>query len=155
MHDLTRFLDAQAGPYETALAEIRAGAKTGHWMWFIFPQIAGLGSSPTAAHYAIRDRAEAEAFVLDPTLGPRYRTLLDAVHQQVIGHDVTIRQLFDRPDDQKLVTSLTLFAGVTAGLGDEWTATQAQANELLDRAEARGLPRCATTQRLLADDARP
>ena len=75
------------------------------------------------------------------------------MRQQVIGGDVTIRQLFGRPDDQKLVSSLTLFGGVAAGLGDEWAATAAQANELLDRAEAQGLPRCATTQRFLADDA--
>ena len=153
--DLDRFRDGYHRDFDQALAEINAGRKRTHWMWFIFPQVAGLGSSPTAAHYAIRDRAEAEAFLLDPALGPRYRTLLDAVRQQVIGSDVTIRRLFCRPDDQKLVSSLTLFAEVAAGLGDEWAPTAAHANELLDRAEAQGLPRCATTQRFLADDARP
>ena len=69
--DLTRFVEAQADSYAAALAELRAGAKRSHWMWFVFPQIAGLGQSPTARFYAIRDRAEAEAYLAHPVLGPR------------------------------------------------------------------------------------
>ena len=118
--DLQRFHDGYRSHYVQALDEINAGRKRTHWMWFIFPQITGLGSSPTAAHYAIRDRAEADAFLNDPTLGPGYRTLVDAVWHQVVGADVRLRHLFGRPDDQKLVSSLTLFAGVAADLGDDW-----------------------------------
>jgi uncharacterized protein (DUF1810 family) len=65
-HDLTRFLEAQDGIYETALAEIRAGRKVSHWMWFVFPQLAGLGASPTAQHFAIRSVAEAFDGAADP-----------------------------------------------------------------------------------------
>src|SRR5215211_4162721 len=68
--DLERFAVAQRGAYDEALAELRAGRKTGHWMWFVFPQIAGLGRSPTAQHYAIRDLDEARAYLSHPTLGP-------------------------------------------------------------------------------------
>ena len=153
--DLERFHDGYRRYFDDALAEINGGRKRSHWMWFIFPQVAGLGTSPTAAHYAIRDRAEAEAFLRDPVLGPGYRTLVDAAWRQVIGAGVTLRKLFGQPDDHKLVSSLTLFAGVASQLGDDWTTTVAKANEILDQAETQGLPRCATTRRFLADDARP
>ena len=152
---LERFHDGYRHDYEHALTELKAGRKRSHWMWFIFPQLAGLGSSPTAAHYAIRNRAEADAFLRDPILGPGYRTLVDTVWQQVCGAGITIRDLFGRPDDQKLVSSLTLFAGVAAYLGADWADTVTKANGILDHAEQQGLPRCATTQRLLDADARP
>src|SRR3954451_22554962 len=112
--DLERFHDGYRRDFDQALSEIHRGRKRSHWMWFIFPQVAGLGSSSTAAHYAIRDRAEAEAFLADPVLGDGYRRLVDAVWQQVVGADVTIRALFGRPDDQKLVSSLTLFGGIAS-----------------------------------------
>ena len=70
-HDLARFLSAQAEDYETALAEIRAGRKRSHWIWYIFPQIDGLGSSPTARRYAIQSLDEARAYLAHPVLGPR------------------------------------------------------------------------------------
>jgi len=124
-------------------------------MWYIFRQIAGLGSSPTAAVYAIRSRAEADAFLQDAILGPAYRHLVGAVREQVVDRGVTLRQLFGQPDDHKIVSSLTLFAGVAADLGDEWTTTVVKANEILDRAAEQGLPRCTATQCFLADDARP
>ena len=152
--DLERFHDGYRLDFDQALSEINGGRKRSHWMWFIFPQIAGLGSSPTAAAYAIRSRAEADAFLHDPTLGPAYRQLVDAVGHQVVDRGVTVRQLFGQPDDQKLVSSLTLFAGVAADLGDDWAPTVAQANEILDRAAEQGLPRCAATQRFLAANAR-
>src|SRR3954452_8929430 len=114
--DLVRFLDGYRQSFDQALVELQGGRKRSHWMWFIFPQITGLGSSPTAVHYAITSRAEAEAFLADPVLGPGYRRLVDAVWRQVVTGDVTIRHLFDEPDDHKLVSSLTLFAGVAGGL---------------------------------------
>ena len=70
-HNLNRFVEAQEGVYEQALAEIRSGRKRSHWMWFIFPQIDGLGSSAIARRYAIQSRAEAEAYLAHPVLGPR------------------------------------------------------------------------------------
>jgi uncharacterized protein (DUF1810 family) len=97
---------------------------------------------------------EADAVVQDPILGPGYRTLVDAVWRQVIGSGVSLRTLFGRPDDRKLVSSLTLFAGVASQLG-EWATTVAQATEILDHADTQGLARCATTERfLVGGDAR-
>jgi uncharacterized protein (DUF1810 family) len=76
---LARFLDAQRDTYETALAELRAGDKRSHWMWFVFPQIAGLGQSPTARFYAIRDLHEARAYLAHPLLGTRLADSIDAM----------------------------------------------------------------------------
>ena len=104
--DLQRFLDAQAGVYETALAEIRHGHKTTHWMWFIFPQLAGLGSSPTARFYAIASVEEARAYLAHPVLGSRLRECAQAV-ARLAGRSA--REVFGRPDDLKLRSSLTLF----------------------------------------------
>ena len=105
---LERFVEAQAGGvYEAALAEITAGAKRGHWMWFVFPQLAGLGSSPTAQHYAIADLGEARAYLAHPVLGPR----LLAATRAVLTND---RQFFPYPDDLKLRSSMTLFARAAA-----------------------------------------
>jgi uncharacterized protein (DUF1810 family) len=99
-----RFVEAQSGGvYERALAEIRAGDKRGHWMWFIFPQLAGLGSSPTARFYAIRDLAEARAYLAHPVLGPR---LLECTR--------AVQGVFPHPDDLKLRSSMTLFARAAA-----------------------------------------
>ena len=71
--DLERFVDAQAGSYDRALAELRAGRKTGHWMWWVFPQVAGLGMSDTSRAYAVADLAEARAYLRHDVLGPRLR----------------------------------------------------------------------------------
>lgn len=103
---LSRFVDAQAGAYDRALAELRQGQKTGHWMWFIFPQIAGLGRSPTAQFYAIADLAEARAYLAHPVLGPR---LVEAVEALLAlpGRDAHL--VLGTPDDLKLRSSLTLF----------------------------------------------
>jgi uncharacterized protein (DUF1810 family) len=153
--DLERFHDGYRLEYEQALAEIEGGRKRSHWMWFIFPQVRGLGSSPTAIHYAFRDRAEAEAFFRDPILGPGYRTLVDAVWRQVIERRLTIRQLFGPPDDQKLISSLTLFAGLAHQLGGDFASSVAQANEILGVSATQGFASCATTRQFLAEDARP
>lgn len=103
---LERFVSAQAGVYETALAEIRNGAKRTHWMWFVFPQLRGLGSSPTAQRYAIRDLAEARAYRAHPLLGPRLLECAEAVAESAVP---TAERLFGYPDDLKLRSSMTLF----------------------------------------------
>jgi uncharacterized protein (DUF1810 family) len=107
-HDLERFLAAQAdGVHERALAELRAGRKTSHWMWFVFPQIAGLGSSPTAQHYAIGSLEEARAYLAHPVLGPR----LVQCARAVLRHpERSAREIMGAPDDLKLRSSMTLFA---------------------------------------------
>ena len=78
-HDLDRFLNAQEGSYETALDELQSGHKRSHWIWFIFPQIAGLGRSPTAQHYAIRSLDEAQAYLAHPILGARLHECIKAL----------------------------------------------------------------------------
>ncbi|MFI7601970.1 DUF1810 domain-containing protein [Actinoplanes sp. NPDC049681] len=106
-HDLDRFVAAQDGIYERALAELTAGSKRSHWMWFVFPQIAGLGSSPTARTYAIRDLAEARAYLAHPVLGPR---LAECARALLAVEGRTAGQILGYPDDLKLRSSMTLFA---------------------------------------------
>ena len=106
---LQRFLDAQDGVYEQALAELRAGRKRSHWMWFVFPQIAGLGHSSTAAYYAIADLAEARAYLAHPLLGARLAECAEAL-LGVTGR--TAHEILGSPDDLKLRSSMTLFAQV-------------------------------------------
>jgi uncharacterized protein (DUF1810 family) len=105
--DLTRFLDAQAGAYDAALAELRGGRKRTHWMWFVFPQVQGLGRSPTAQFYAIADLDEARAYLAHPVLGPRLTACVAAL-LALPGDDANA--VFGAPDDMKLRSSLTLFA---------------------------------------------
>ncbi|CCH89632.1 conserved hypothetical protein [Modestobacter italicus] len=110
--DLQRFVDAQdaGGTYRQALAELRAGAKRSHWMWFVLPQVAGLGRSATAQRYAISGAAEARAYLAHPVLGPR---LLESA-RALTGLDTTdpVRVL-GSVDAQKLQSSMTLFAAVS------------------------------------------
>jgi uncharacterized protein (DUF1810 family) len=107
--DLERFVKAQQGAYETALAELRAGRKRSHWMWFIFPQVAGLGQSEMARRYAIRSGDEAAAYLAHPVLGERLRACATAV----LGHaGQDIGDIFPHPDDLKFHSSMTLFADV-------------------------------------------
>ncbi len=110
LFNLNRFVQAQQGDYSRALAEIRGGRKRSHWMWYIFPQFAGLGFSATAARYAIRNRAEAEAYLNHPVLGPRLRECAEAV-VGVEGRSASA--IFGDPDDLKLRSSATLFAAVS------------------------------------------
>lgn len=105
--DLARFVDAQRGSYDQALAELSAGHKRSHWMWFIFPQIAGLGSSAMAQRYAISSLDEARAYLQHPVLGPRLQDCTAAVNA-VMGR--TAHQVFGSPDDMKFRSSMTLFA---------------------------------------------
>lgn len=109
-YDLQRFVDAQAESYANALAELRRGAKRGHWMWWIFPQIAGLGLSATSRFYAIADAAEARAYLAHPLLGPR---LVETTHA-VIAAPGTAEAILGPVDAMKLRSSMTLFESVTA-----------------------------------------
>lgn len=104
---LDRFVRAQAGVYEQACAELRAGRKRTHWMWFIFPQIKGLGSSEMAVRYAISSIEEARAYLEHPVLGPRLRECAGIV---VSLEGRTIDQIFGYPDDLKFHSSMTLFS---------------------------------------------
>lgn len=110
--NLDRFVSAQADSYETALGEIRRGAKRNHWMWYIFPQIVGLGSSPMAQQYAIGSLDEARAYLTHPVLGPRLRTCVEALQDLT---DVTADDVFGQVDAMKLRSSLTLFCEAGGG----------------------------------------
>ncbi len=109
-YNLERFVDAQNGAYERALSELRAGRKRSHWMWFIFPQMAGLGTSTMAEKYAIRSAEEATAYLADPVLGSRLQRCVDAILdiEGLSAHD-----MFGSPDDLKLRSSMTLFAAIS------------------------------------------
>ena len=116
-YDLDRFVSAQAGAYDTALGEIRRGAKQTHWMWFVFPQIAGLGRSEMARRFAIQSLAKARAYLAHPVLGPRLRECVAAL-QDLIG--MTAESVFGGIDAIKLRSSLTLF--IEAGAGPLFSA---------------------------------
>jgi len=111
---LQRFVTAQdaGGTYERAVAELRSGRKTSHWMWFVFPQIAGLGYSPTARAYAITSVAEARAYLAHPVLGPRLAECA-AILTGVPGR--TAEQIFGEVDALKLRSSMTLFMHAAPG----------------------------------------
>ncbi|MGA1799652.1 DUF1810 domain-containing protein [Sphingomonas sp. 4RDLI-65] len=108
MDDLDRFVTAQAGVYPQALAELRAGAKRSHWMWFVFPQIAGLGQSAMARTYAIAGADEARAYLAHPVLGAR---LIEAT-AAVVGARGSAEAILGGIDAVKLRSSMTLFAAV-------------------------------------------
>jgi uncharacterized protein (DUF1810 family) len=105
--DLARFVSAQAGVCDRALEELRAGAKRSHWMWFVFPQLKGLGHSSTAQTYGIADLEEATAYLGHPVLGPRLETAVSAVLSSPAS---SLNALFGSPDDLKFRSSMTLFA---------------------------------------------
>jgi uncharacterized protein (DUF1810 family) len=114
-YNLKRFVDAQAPVYERVVDELRQGRKQSHWMWFIFPQIEGLGSSPMADAYAIASRAEAQAYLDHPLLGARLRQCTRLV---TAVPDRSIAAILGYPDDLKFRSSMTLFAAVTADAKD-------------------------------------
>lgn len=114
-YNLQRFLDAQTAEYGLVCDELRAGSKRGHWIWFIFPQLKGLGRSQTAAHFAITSLDEAKAYLAHPVLGPRLREcchLLTAVPDRRIG------EIVGSPDDLKIRSSMTLFRAACADCAD-------------------------------------
>ena len=112
-YDLQRFVEAQEGAYEQACAELRRGRKTGHWIWFIFPQMKGLGMSAMSERYGIGSLEEARAYLAHPVLGPRLREISEIV-LGIEGR--TVEEIFGWPDDRKLRSSMTLFAMAS---GDE------------------------------------
>jgi uncharacterized protein (DUF1810 family) len=106
---LSRFVAAQEGIHDAALGELRRGRKEGHWMWFVFPQLQGLGSSPTAQYYAINSLDEARAYLAHPVLGPR---LLQCCEALLAVNGRSAAAIFGYPDDLKLRSCMTLFAQV-------------------------------------------
>lgn len=109
--DLERFVKAQDSIFDRVYEELRAGQKQSHWMWFVFPQIRGLGSSPTAVYYAIGSLDEARAYLDHPVLGRR----LDEVTRLVLSiGDRSLHEIFGSPDDAKFRSSMTLFARAAA-----------------------------------------
>jgi uncharacterized protein (DUF1810 family) len=109
-YNLERFVIAQDSIFKRVLSELQAGTKMGHWMWFIFPQVRGLGRSPTSIEYAISSRDEAQAYLQHPVLGPRLKECTQVV-LNVNGRSAT--DIFGTPDDIKFRSSMTLFAQVS------------------------------------------
>ena len=144
--------------FRTPLSEIEAGKKTGHWMWWIFPQAKGLGRSYTAKGYAIESLDEAVACLADPVFGDRYCQMVDAVWSQVVINGTPIKTLFPgNIDDRKLVSSLTLFRRAAEHLiqlqrpeSDQraFSLLIHQSTEILERAEGEGLGPCSISQGL-------
>jgi uncharacterized protein (DUF1810 family) len=112
--NLTRFTSAQHGVYGRALAELKNGEKRSHWMWFIFPQIDGLGCSTTTKHYAIKSMEEARQYLNHPVLGPR---LVECTEAVLAIEGRTASEIFAPPDDMKLRSSMTLFASAADAPG--------------------------------------
>ena len=110
-HNLQRFIDAQDDVFETALTELRSGTKQSHWMWFIFPQLTGLGLSPTSQYYGVGSLDEARAYLEHPVLGPRLRDCVEAL----LSHagTCTAEQILGSIDAMKLRSSMTLFDKVS------------------------------------------
>jgi len=141
LYRLERFVAAQdrSGTYQRALAEIRAGEKVSHWMWFIFPQVAGLGRSPMAQEYAISSAAEARGYLAHPVLGPR---LAECAAALLTVEGKSAEDIFGPVDAMKLRSSITLFQAV-AGPYDVWTVL----SQVLEKFFA-GVPDDATLARL-------
>ena len=157
MAALDRFKDAQNssyGGFESALDEMRTGAKRGHWIWYVFPQVSGLGYSDASKTFAIDGEDEAEEFLRDSELRSRFLAIAQAVHEQLkTGKD--LRALMgSRIDAQKVVSSLTLFGHVakklheTEGL-EAYRSVATVADEVLSLAATQGYPPCAFTLRRL------
>jgi uncharacterized protein (DUF1810 family) len=148
---LERFHEAQAkrsGGYDTALTEIRAGGKRSHWIWYIFPQIQGLGCSSTARTYALRDLGEARDYLRDPILRARYDEIVATVSEQ-LNRGVRMEDLMgSQTDALKLVSSLTLFRAAAEQLGREDPVYASLAGRLaasLELTSAQGYPACDFT----------
>ena len=109
-YNLERFLQAQEADYARALAEIQAGRKRSHWIWYIFPQVEGLGFSATSRRYSIKSLAEAEAYLRHPVLGPR---LIECCEAALLVQGRSALDIFGSPDDMKLKSCATLFAAVS------------------------------------------
>jgi uncharacterized protein (DUF1810 family) len=159
MSRLERFITAQDAPhagFATALGEIRSGGKRSHWIWYIFPQLAGLGMSSTSQAFAIEDEQEAIAYLRDEQLRFRLLTITKSVAERLAaGKGKSLRALMGgETDARKVVSSLTLFGVVARKLeaegGEDYAALADAADEVLAVAEAEGYPRCAHTLRRIA-----
>jgi uncharacterized protein (DUF1810 family) len=156
--DLQRFHTAQAaadGGYESALAEVRGAGKRSHWIWYIFPQLSGLGHSSDARRYGLAGRAEARAYVQDPLLRSHLLEITRAVAEG-LEKGASLLELLGSPiDTLKLVSSLTLFEQIGRELqleqaNPEYAALVGVAERVLEAASAQGYPRCAFTRRALS-----
>ncbi|MGB3520975.1 MAG: DUF1810 domain-containing protein [Mycobacterium sp.] len=127
---LQRFVDAQAGVYDTVVAELRAGRKRSHWMWFVFPQLSGLGASAMAQRYGIASPAEARAYLAHGVLGPRLQECVGLVNA-VSGR--SIEEILGWPDDIKLRSSMTLFGRACEGGGHTGNCYCSGFRAVLDR----------------------
>ena len=160
-----RFTSAQDSPgagFESALREIRRGRKTGHWIWYVLPQLSGLGASEMSRTFALRDAADAADYVRHPVLGRRLLTIVSAIAEQCATRPgLTVATLLGSEiDARKLVSSLTLFERVARGLdgadAPAWARALADTSRhLLDRAAAEGYPACAHTLDRLRRDVTP
>lgn len=139
--DLRRFVVAQEGIYADALDELRRGRKASHWMWFVFPQIEGLGHSETARRFAIRSLDEARAYLAHPLLGPR---LLKAVAAARDSGEPSAHRLFGSPDDVKFRSSLTLFRAAAEGQDERTVFDNALAHFFEGQADEATLGRLGT-----------
>jgi len=155
---LERFHEAQANRwagYDAALAEIRAGGKRSHWIWYIFPQIEGLGRSSMARDYAIRDLDEACAYLRDPILRARYEEIVAAVSEQLV-RGIRLEDLMgSRIDAPKLVSSLTLFRAAAEQLAREdpdYASLAERLAVLLGQTGEQGYPACDFTLAQIADE---
>ena len=145
---------AQSSGYASALAEIRRGRKASHWIWYIFPQIDGLGRSSTARAYALRDVAEAHAYLGDPTLRGRYEEIVAAVAKQ-LGCGVRLEELMGGSTDaMKVASSLTLFHAAAQRLASEdptLAALAERCDAILKQTAAQGFGACAFTLRQISN----
>ncbi len=153
--DLQRFKDAQQqaeSGFVAALAELRAGGKQGHWIWFIFPQLSGLGRSPQAERYGLADLDEALDYLRDPVLRERLLAVTATVAALVRAGQPLVVTMGSSVDTLKLVSSLTLFEAAAARLAGDADVQPLlrSATTILDAAVTEGYPRCSTTQHRLA-----
>ena len=155
---LERFHDAQADAhsgYATALAEMRSGRKRSHWIWYVFPQLVGLGRSGTAQFFGIRDLDEACDYLRDPILRARYEEITTAVAEKLEA-GVPVERLMGGPTDAlKLASSLTLFHAAASQLGDEASDALARRCDAILRITAlQGYPACSLTAKQLSSSGR-
>lgn len=162
---LTRFTSAQESPdagFESALREIRAGRKSGHWIWYVLPQLSGLGVSEMSRSFALRDADDAADYVRDPVLGPRLLAIVSAIDEQLATHPgLSVATLMGSEiDARKLVSSLTLFEPIARRLdvavGPAWARALGETSRaVLERAAAEGYAPCAYTRGRLESGATP
>ncbi|MCC7137903.1 MAG: DUF1810 family protein [Planctomycetes bacterium] len=154
MPTLQRFVDAQASGFsgwDAAMAELHSGRKRGHWIWWVLPQLEGLGTSPTSREFGVRGLDEAMAYLRHASLGPRYAATVTVLHG-ALAAGTRLDDLMGSPlDARKAVSSLTLFeAAARAAGGPTYDALAARIAAVLDAATAQGHARCARTRRAVA-----